>query len=221
MTEAEWLVCENPESMSFFASGDEYRRKSRLLACACARRVWHLLGSKHREAIETAERFEEGGATEDELTHLCKEIEELNYREYRGDHATDLPRQAVEYAVHAESPFPFFEKFAAGFAWDAEGPEMDWNEACVRETAGQIVLVREIFGNPFRPVTLNPLWLTFDVQALAQGIYEERAFDRMPILADALQDAGCDNPDVLNHCRDANQVHVRGCWVLDLLLGKA
>ena len=84
----------------------------------------------------------------------------------------------------------------------------------------QIAYLRDIFGNPFRPVALNPAWLTSDVLALARGIYDERAFERMPILADALQDAGCDNADILTHCRDAKQVHVRGCWVLDLLLGK-
>ncbi|MCE9566332.1 MAG: hypothetical protein K8U57_30275 [Planctomycetes bacterium] len=80
--------------------------------------------------------------------------------------------------------------------------------------------MRDIIGNPFRPVTTDPTWLTTDVVALATGIYEDRAFDRMPILADALQDAGCDNDDILNHCRNANQVHVRGCWVVDLVLGK-
>ncbi|MCI0701000.1 MAG: hypothetical protein L0241_07950 [Planctomycetia bacterium] len=81
-------------------------------------------------------------------------------------------------------------------------------------------LVREIFGNPFRPVVVEPSWLTSDVVALAAGIYEDRAFDRMPILADALQDAGCDNNDILNHCRGEGP-HVRGCWVIDALLGKA
>jgi hypothetical protein len=68
-------------------------------------------------------------------------------------------------------------------------------------------------------VSVNPAWLTSNVVAIAQGIYAERAFDRMPILADALEDAGCDNADVLNHCREAG-VHVRGCWVVDLLLVK-
>ncbi|MBY0459710.1 MAG: hypothetical protein K2V38_20515 [Gemmataceae bacterium] len=81
--------------------------------------------------------------------------------------------------------------------------------------------MRDIFGNPFRPVALDPAWLTSDVLALARGIYDERAFDRMPILADALQDAGCNHDDILAHCRDANQVHVRGCWVIDLVLGKS
>jgi hypothetical protein len=87
--------------------------------------------------------------------------------------------------------------------------------------AEQIALLRDLFGNPFRPVALEPAWLTSDVLALARGIYEEKAFDRMPILADALQDAGCDNDTVLAHCRGTAPTHVRGCWVLDLVLGKA
>ena len=77
-----------------------------------------------------------------------------------------------------------------------------------------------IFGNPFRPVTFDPVWRTLDVVALARGIYDDRAFDRMPILADALQDAGCDNDDILTHCRDTGTPHARGCWVVDLVLGK-
>ena len=80
---------------------------------------------------------------------------------------------------------------------------------------------RDVFGNPFRPIAADPAWLTFDVLALARGIYAERAFDRLPILADALQDAGCASEDVLNHCRDTNISHVRGCWVVDVVLGKA
>jgi hypothetical protein len=88
------------------------------------------------------------------------------------------------------------------------------------EAASQAVLLRDIFGNPFRPVTADPAWLTSTVVALARGIYDERALDRMPILADALQDAGCDHADLLDHCRDPHAAHVRGCWVVDLLLGK-
>jgi hypothetical protein len=92
--------------------------------------------------------------------------------------------------------------------------------AVVHEPQLAVARLRDIVGNPFRPVALEPAWLTADVVALARGIYDERAFDRMPILADALQDSGCANEDVLNHCRDPNQTHVRGCWVVDLLLGK-
>ncbi len=78
-------------------------------------------------------------------------------------------------------------------------------------------LVRDIFGNPFRPVTLDPRWLTSTVLDLARIIYDERTFERMPILADALMDAGCDSEEILSHCRNGGP-HVRGCWVIDLLL---
>ena len=95
------------------------------------------------------------------------------------------------------------------------------SEAVGRYTSGIMVpLMREVFGNPFRPVTVNPAWLTSDVRLLAMGIYDEKAFNHLPILADALQDAGCDSDDILNHFRDPNATHVRGCWALDLVLGK-
>jgi hypothetical protein len=90
------------------------------------------------------------------------------------------------------------------------------------EAGRQCDIIRDIFGNPFRPVALNPTCLAWNdgtVSRIAQAIYDERAFDRMPILADALEDAGCDNADILNHCR-GDGPHVRGCWVVDLLLGK-
>ena len=90
----------------------------------------------------------------------------------------------------------------------------------VTELVHQTNSVRDIVGNPFRAVTADPRWLTSDVVALAASIYAERAFDRLPILADALQDAGCENADVLGHCRDPQLTHVRGCWVVDLVLGK-
>ncbi|MBM3980173.1 MAG: hypothetical protein FJ304_07780 [Planctomycetes bacterium] len=80
-------------------------------------------------------------------------------------------------------------------------------------------ILRDIFGNPFRPVTFAPEWRTDTAIALARTMYEAREFSAMPILADALQDAGCDNDDVLSHCR-APGAHVRGCWVCDLVLGK-
>jgi hypothetical protein len=79
--------------------------------------------------------------------------------------------------------------------------------------------LRDIFGNPFRLATLDRSWLTSTVTSLAQAIYDDRAFDRLPILADALEDAGCTDQDILAHCRGGGE-HVRGCWVVDLLLGK-
>jgi hypothetical protein len=91
------------------------------------------------------------------------------------------------------------------------------------EQATQSSLLRCIFGNPFRPGSLNPIWLAWNdgtIPRLAQGIYEERAFDRLPILADALEEAGCASADLLGHLRGPGP-HVRGCWALDLILGKA
>ena len=88
------------------------------------------------------------------------------------------------------------------------------------ERREQTDIVREIFGNPFRPVRFSPAWRTDTVMTLARQMYDSRDFGAMPILADALQDAGCDDGDVLSHCR-TEQTHVRGCWVVDLVLGKA
>ena len=79
--------------------------------------------------------------------------------------------------------------------------------------------LRDIFGNPFRPVAFDTAWRTENTVGLAARLYEERDFAAMPILADALEESGCDNPDILSHCREPG-VHVRGCWVVDLVLGK-
>lgn len=86
---------------------------------------------------------------------------------------------------------------------------------------GQCRVIREVFGNPFRPVAFSPDWRTDTAASLARQMYDAREFSAMPILADALQDAGCDNDAILNHCRDTSLTHVRGCWVIDFVLGKA
>lgn len=83
----------------------------------------------------------------------------------------------------------------------------------------QLALLHDIFNNPFRPIALECSWLTPAVVRLTQGIYDNRDFDQLPILADALEEAGCTNADILAHCRGPGP-HVRGCWVVDLLLGK-
>jgi len=87
------------------------------------------------------------------------------------------------------------------------------------ERTAEAAILRDIFGNSFCPVTSVAGWLNTNIVALAQAIYDDRAFDRMSILADALEDAGCANQDILNHCRQPG-VHVRGCWLIDLFLGK-
>jgi hypothetical protein len=90
-----------------------------------------------------------------------------------------------------------------------------------RDAAGtkQLAFLRDIFGNPFRPITFDPAWRTDTALSLARQMHESRDFGAMPILADALQDAGCDNEDILSHCRDATATHVLGCWVIDLVSG--
>jgi hypothetical protein len=92
-------------------------------------------------------------------------------------------------------------------------------DARASEQKMQSNLLRDIFGNPFRPVTLDPRWLSSTVLDLAHTLYDERVFDRMPILADALMDAGCDSEEIINHCRGTGP-HARGCWVVDLILRK-
>jgi hypothetical protein len=83
-------------------------------------------------------------------------------------------------------------------------------------------LLREVFANPLRPVAINPTWLSWNsaaVPAIARHFYDDRAFHDLPILADALEEAGCTVADLLDHCRDPGP-HGRGCWAVDLLLGK-
>ncbi|QJW96426.1 hypothetical protein FTUN_3983 [Frigoriglobus tundricola] len=107
----------------------------------------------------------------------------------------------------------------AGFAINTAIQAGDAVEAQEDERRAQAELVRDIFGNPFRPVIFLPLWPTDTVVSLAKQMYDSREFSALPILADALQDAGCDSDDVLTHCR-APGTHVRGCWVVDQVLGK-
>ncbi len=124
---------------------------------------------------------------------------------------------AVRYAASAtDRPVEPAHDIAAAVHW-VRRAESGEDES---QTAVSTTLLRDVFGNPVRPAMLSPAWLTSTVVQLARGIYHDRAFDRLPILADALLDAGCDNADMLDHCRGEGP-HVRGCWVVDLLLGMA
>jgi hypothetical protein len=130
--------------------------------------------------------------------------------------AHETARDAVGYAAVAAAST---EWFANVFSYSRS----TINAARDAATTGQCVMLRCIFGNLFHPATLDPTWLAWNggtVPKLAQAIYDDRRFSDLPILADALEEAGCTDADILAHCRSEGP-HVRGCWVVDLLLGKS
>jgi hypothetical protein len=210
MTEADWLTCTRPGLMLRGVPGALSDRKLRLLACGCCRRIPGFVNSEpDMQGLELTERDVDGQASEEEFAELGEDGWDIRW--YRRDGVDALNRALESYW---------------GSIWDSRQRFYSSQEEQFRASGEVDVdlanLVREIIGNPFRDVTVDPTWLTWNdrtVLRLAQTIYDQRAYDRMPILADALEDAGCDNADILNHCREPGE-HVRGCWVLDLLLGK-
>jgi hypothetical protein len=240
MTEDEWLACATPDKMLEFLDGIDVLtdRKQRLLDCACVRRLWHLLTDEDgRRAVEVAERYA------DDLVDI------VDLREVQGlvlaarDAQVSRNILALNHGEPPASPPSATDSVcvlsaAAGVAWEyRSGADPLWYAAqalmgtevgtgsavyrarLVAEHAFQAALVREVFGNPFRPADFDSDWRTETVLLLARQMYESGEFDAMPILADALQDAGCHNEDILSHCRGPGP-HVRGCWVVDLILGK-
>ena len=211
MTEEEWLTCEDPRWLLEHLRKQARSRKLRLFACACVRRVWRRIPNPVcRQALEVAEQYAD------------REVKNAT-RQQAHRAARALCRPGVSASVSLASFVTHGPRYthvdASGAAQRAIFAITGKPAAKVAERATQAEVCRDIFGNPFRPVTLNPAWRTSNVTALAQAIYDERAFDRLPILADALEDAGCDNGDILNHCRQPGE-HVRGCWVVDMILGK-
>jgi len=213
MTEAEWLTCTDPIRMVKAARARMRHRKLRLFAVACCHRIEDLLPDpRSRMAIAAAEQHADGAITEMQL------------REAR----------VAAGAAHSDS-FDRLGKVGACFEWAAEfaadrvafkaAESASWMTHTARKIGEptpadytfQADIIRDIFGNPFHPVSVDPSCLPRDVTALALTIYDERAFDRMPELADALEREGCANVDVLEHCRGPGP-HVRGCWVVDMLL---
>ena len=217
MTEADWLACSDPESMlQFLCAGQVSDRKLRLLACACCRRVWdRLTDPRSRRAVEVAERFADSRATPHELGEA-----RVHAVAPMGGAST-----AAYWATNKKMSGPICNVLAAAASpaqqevWISEAA---WEAELTARTGRQVRLVHEVMGNPFRPRRLEPGWLAWGcglVRHLAEGIYEEQGFERMGVLGDALEDAGCNDEDVLAHCRQGRE-HVRGCWVLDLILGK-
>jgi AcrR family transcriptional regulator len=208
MTEAEWLTTTDPRPMLDFLRPRASNRKLRLFACGCGRQLWSRLDDERsRRSVEVAERFADGLATADELESAWVESYLANSH---SPPQSDPDVRAASTAATAAAARSFGRVFGAAF-------QAGECLSGVLDVGGD--LLRDIFGNLFRPAALHWSWLTPSVLDLAREIYAGRAFDRLSVLADALQDAGCDHPDVLSHCRDDGS-HIRGCWVVDLVLGK-
>jgi hypothetical protein len=212
MTEAEWLACGDPHLMVEFVRGKGSHRKLRLFAAYSFRSLLYLLPDpRQHRAVDTLEQMAEGTASVRDRQEAVRDTRlALPAYSQPGDEPADDP-----YFV-ALMLFREFRSSSVGtHAWAATAGVAD--SGTVRRE--QCELLRDIFGNPFRPVPFDPRWRTTDALGLARGICEDRAFDRLPLLADALMDAGCDSAALLDHCRGPGP-HVRGCWVVDLVLGK-
>ena len=246
MTEDEWLTTRGPTPMLEFLRDRASDRKLRLFACACCRRIWPALKrSGSRKAVEVCEMYADSLTTSEQLHAAHVRAHDAFARVQwaaEGDEET-TPARATVYLGGGADFYPHHVAGEAAAAFGARARERDykrrkkaahtrgldepaWDQhnssylaAKAEEERTQTDLLRCVVGNPFRPVTVDPSWLTSDVVTLAEGVYANRAFDRLPILADALQDAGCDNADILAHCRQPGE-HTKGCWVIDLLLGK-
>jgi hypothetical protein len=178
--------------------------------------------ARSRALVVAAERYADGLAVAEELA--AAELAALEAREEaKGLVVVGAGVQLPPYCLHTfaelsdnEHPQP-----AWGFALAATlmPRVVQATAAHGPEDRAQAALVRDIFGNPFRPVAFSPAWRTDTVVALARQMYPSRNFSAMPILADALQDAGCEDEQLLGHCRGTGP-HVRGCWVVDSVLAK-
>ncbi|HVS39661.1 MAG TPA: hypothetical protein VMS17_29155 [Gemmataceae bacterium] len=234
-----------------FLRGKVSDRKVRLFAVACCRRVWPLVkDDRFRAAAQAAELFADGIITKEDMIQ-ARSTALAVFVKLRGgeDEAPAATLSAAAIPAPPKSfEKQFLDVFADPW-WEDEldkgdphGPAVvtarhtAWAVAQAQgqrpladstgakaEQREQATLLRELLGSPFRPIALDPTWLEWNdgtVRKMATAIYEERAFDRLPLLADALEEAGCTDADILAHCRSGGE-HVRGCWVVDLLLGKS
>jgi hypothetical protein len=249
MTEAEWLTGTDLARHLQFVEGRLSPRKSRLLAAALCRQAWSLhTHFDIRIAIEKAEEFADGDLHPLEpletYRQACREAAVRFHETWTRWVGAQNPAEELRWwllhelawaaAFTASAHVPIVQvgqRVAAALVQSRTGGsgvlqahrpdqavERDRITADVNATLRTLVF--DVVGNPFAPVAFDPAWRTSTAVGVANQIYDSRDFGAMPILADALQDAGCDNEDVLNHCRDAGP-HARGCWVVDGVLGKA
>jgi hypothetical protein len=225
MTEAEWMACTDPTPMLEFLRPKVTERKLRLFAVACCRRIWEILPDEEcRSALETAEQFAEGLASGTSLDAARRAALRSFYEFTDSENGNFTGRESAAAAV-------------AGACWtEAEGLDQGLDDVIDNcyglgplstglENGGQIEYLREchdirdIFGNPFHALNLDSTWIVPEVRTVAQAIYDTLAFDRMHELAEVLQRVGCDDLVLLDHCFRTEQ-HVRGCWAVDVVLGK-
>jgi hypothetical protein len=207
MTESAWFTVVAPESMLAWVASRCSERKLRLFAAACCRRVAHRCRPRFDSILHRAEAI----ADASDATRSRKE---------------PMPQLAASWMKRHESGLAHALSNDSGFHAAREASERSIevaksaSDAWWEERWFQAAYLCDIIGNPFRGVALVPEWRTSTVVAMAKQMYESRDFGATPILADALQEAGCESEDILNHCRDPHASHVRGCWVVDLVLGK-
>jgi hypothetical protein len=227
MTEEQWLACGEVDRLLLFVFRRANDRKRCLFASACCRQVWRFLTDKRsRQAVTIAERFVDGAATNDELEQAEREAEAAEVALAAAGRETATSRAATSaYCVSCFSN----AWDQADLGWDFASATAD-HAADAARAAGmevnQLAMLRCVFGNPFRSPALDPRWLTATVGSLAQAADEDRERPsghldsaRLAVLADALEEVGCTQDDLLAHLRSA-EPHVRGCWALDLVLGK-
>jgi hypothetical protein len=219
MTEAEWLASSNIDRLLNWLADKTSDRRLRLFACACCRNIGDLFHEGHHKVVEALEGFAEGRVNCEELVRTRELAREVMREQDMVWYYVSPPW----YASRTEGP-----NASLVAARDAARASRSWRARSSSAEQGarperQVPLLRDVFGNPFRPVDVDPAWLTWNgstVVQLARAIYDDRRFEDLPILADALEEAGCTDAALLDHCRQPGE-HVPGCWVLDLLLGKA
>jgi hypothetical protein len=208
-----------------------HRRKLRLFAVACCRRVWGLLEEDSRDAVLAAEQVAEGRGQKEspkarEALKAAEAKAALVARRLgkpKGARAAEAAA-ATAAAEAVRSDAGHGAMFAAKAAATARA--LSRGEQPAAEEKFLVDLLVDIHGNPLRPVAFDPGWRTGQVEGLARSAYEERSLPggeldvaRLAVLADALVDAGCNNWDILSHLRGPGP-HVRGCWALDLVLAR-
>src|SRR5262245_19662976 len=218
MTEAEWLACTDPEPMLDFLRGKVSERKLRLFALACCERIDSLISDpRSRAALSfTATHLASGLARRKGRPAVVKAAEaakkELYARYFPRSNPDTLEADVAAYsaadaALATLKADPWFAAaHASCFASYATGSYFGGGER-----GHQASLLRDIIGNPFKPSSADSVWLVWNDNALlklAQVIYAEQVFDRLPILADALEDAGCTERTILDHCRGSS-LHAR------------